>query len=287
MIRLRNAIVEFGRDVRHAGIELWHDRAAQIVILLSLLPWAASLVVHQNPGGLWIPFLEIGGIILIYWFFTRRRPFENLPVRRPIIETCLCLILVAVFLLYRIAEYLHLIAFPPVRIGLCDDLLETIVPKTLVWTIGAIVLFLALGYGFSKLGLGLPVRTWLPALLPLFALLYWGLSHQKPEALLTRTGCYYLAAGLPEELLFRGLLLSRLEVLTGRPAWALFLSGLVFGIAHIPIDLHGAGYQHIETALESAFTYQMSVGLALGFAFQRSRNLWPLTIIHALIDAAP
>jgi membrane protease YdiL (CAAX protease family) len=31
----------------------------------------------------------------------------------------------------------------------------------------------------------------------------------------------------------------------------------------------------------------MGVGFALGFAFQRTRNLWPLTLIHALIDAAP
>ncbi len=287
MIRLRNGVVQLGRDARDAGAELWHNRAAQIVIFLSLLPWAASLVIHRNPGGLWIPLLEIGGIILVYWFFTRRQSFEYLPTRRPIVEACLCLILVAVWMLYREAEYLRLITLPPIHIGFCDDLMDTIVPKTVEMTILPLILFLALGYSLPKLGLGLPVRAWLPALLPLAVLLYWGLAHQKPEALATRTACFYLGAGLPEELLFRGLLLSRLEVLTGRPVWSLFLSSFAFGVAHIPIDLHGAGYQNLQTALEGAFTFQMSVGLALGFAFQRARNIWPLTLIHALIDAAP
>ncbi len=287
MIRLRNGIVELGRDIKRAGAGLWHDRAAQIAILLVLLPWGASLVIYRNPGGLWLPLLEIGGIILVYWFFTRRQSVEYLPTRRPIVEACLCLILVAVWMLYREAEYLRLIVLPPMHFGFCDDLMDTIVPKTVEMTILPLVLFLALGYSLPKLGLGLPTRAWIPALLPLAALLYWGFSHQKPDALLTRTGCFYLGAGLPEERLFRGLLLSRLEVLTRRPVWALFLSSFVFGVAHIPIDLHGAGYQQLETALEGAFTFQMSVGLALGFAFQRARNLWPLTFIHALIDAAP
>jgi membrane protease YdiL (CAAX protease family) len=31
----------------------------------------------------------------------------------------------------------------------------------------------------------------------------------------------------------------------------------------------------------------MGVGLALGLAFHRTRNIWPLSVVHALIDSAP
>jgi membrane protease YdiL (CAAX protease family) len=31
----------------------------------------------------------------------------------------------------------------------------------------------------------------------------------------------------------------------------------------------------------------MSVGFALGYAFYRTRSLFPLMVIHTLIDAAP
>jgi membrane protease YdiL (CAAX protease family) len=105
--------------------------------------------------------------------------------------------------------------------------------------------------------------------------------------LLTRTFSFYIGAGLAEEFLFRGLVQSRLESLTRRPVWGLFLGAFVFGLSHLPIDLYGAGWAHWQTALENAFTFQMGVGFALGFAFQRTRNLWPLTLIHGLIDAAP
>ena len=283
---LRNELAQFVRDVKDAGVGLWHDRAAQIVIALALLPWLATLAVRRDLNIL-NSLAQIGGVIFIYWFFTRRQPFAPLPVRRPIIESALCLSFVAVWMLYRLGEYLRLIVFPPLHCAACGDLMETIVPKTIEMVVAPLVLFLALRYSLRQLGLGWPVRAWLPALLPLGGLLYWGLNHQTLAALLTRTFCFYLGAGLPEELMFRGFVQSRLEVLTKRPAWGIFLGGFVFGVSHLPIDLHGTGWANWPNALETAFTYQMGVGLALGVAFQRAHNLWPLTLIHALIDAAP
>lgn len=283
---LQNAIREFLRDLKQAGEGLWHDRSAQTVLLLLLLPWVASAIVHRDPN-VWTPLVKIAGIISVYWFFTRRRPYSNLPVQRPITESGAAIIFVALWMLYREAEYLHLIVLPLLHLGFCDDLMDTIIPKSIEMVVAPLALFLALRYTFPRLGLGLPVRVWVPSLLPILALVVEGLIRQHPNALLTQTGCFYLGAGLPEEFLFRGLLQSRLEAFIRRPVWGLFLGAFVFGVSHLPIDLHGAGWEHWPTALENAFTFQMGVGFALGFAFQRARNLWPLTVIHALIDAAP
>jgi membrane protease YdiL (CAAX protease family) len=286
MRRVRESLEAFVRDVRGAVKILWRDRAVQIVTLLLLLPWIAALVIHRNLN-VWIPLAEIAGILVIYWFFTRGQPYDNLPVRRPLLETLASLAFVAIWIVYRVGEYVHLIVMPPLVTSCCGDLSDTIIPKTIEMFLLPLIFFLMFRYSLSKLGLGLPLRAWLPALLPLLDLVVEGLSHQKPIGLLTRTITFYLGAGLPEEFLFRGLLQSRLESLARRPVWGLLLAAFVFGLSHLPIDLYGSGWAHWEVAVENAFTFQMGVGFALGFAFQRTRNLWPLTLIHALVDAAP
>ncbi len=286
MTRIRTFFVDLFRDTAAAGRTIWHDRSIQIVLFLSIFPWLISIYRHRDPN-VWLPLAEITGIIAVYWFFTRRQPLESLPVRRPLLESGLTFALLLGWIIYRTLEYTHVIIFPPIRPGLCNDLMDTILPKMIEMTLLPFFLFLALGYGLKKQGLGLPVWAWVPALLPLIIYLVWGLSHQTPQGLGTRTTCYYLGAGLPEEYLFRGLIMTRLEALTRRPIWGLFLGAFFFGVAHIPIDLEGTGLTNWQNALENAFTFQMSIGLALGYAFLRCRNLWPLTLIHALIDAAP
>lgn len=284
--RIRSTALTLLSDLSQVRHTLRHDHSVQLVLLLSLLPWAVSIYRHRDPN-IWQPLAEILGLVFIYWFFTRGRPVESLPVKRPLLESALAIGLAAVWVTYRILEYSHVIAFPSLHLGLCDDLLDTIVPKTIEMTLLPFLLFFALGYGLSQQGLGLPKRAWVPALLPLLIYIGWGLSHQRPEGLATRTTCFYLGAGLPEELLFRALIMSRLVALIRRPAWGLFLSAFIFGLTHIPIDLEGAGASNWTNALESAFTFQMGIGLCLGFAFLRVRNVWPLSLIHALIDAAP
>ncbi len=284
--RIRRFIVSLLHDLGQVRHTLWHDRSIQIVVFLSLLPWAISIYRHRDPS-VWLPLTEILGLMVFYWFLTRGRPIESLPVRRPLLESGLAIGLALIWIIYRTLEYTHVIVFPSIHLGLCDDLLDTIIPKTIEMTLLPFFLFLALGYGFTKQGLGLPKWAWIPAILPLLVFVGWGLSHQKPEGLATRTTCFYFGAGLPEEFLFRALIMSRLEALTRRPVWGLFLSAFVFGATHIPIDLEGAGLANWPNALENAFTFQMSIGLCLGYAFLRVRNIWPLTFIHALIDSAP
>ncbi len=286
VIRIHSFIVDLLHDLDQVRYTLWHDHSIQIVLFLSLLPWAVSIYRHRDLS-VWMPLAEIYGLIVIYWFFTRRRPFEMLPVKRPRFETFLAIFLAVLWIIYRTLEYTHVITFPALHIGLCDDLLDTIVPKTIEMTVLPVILFVLLGYTMSQLGMGWPKWVWIPALIPILIYVAWGLSHQTVQGFATRTACYYFGAGLPEEILFRALILSRLEALIRRPVWALFLSAFIFGATHIPIDLEGTGLGNWQNALENAFTFQMGIGLCLGYAFQRARNVWPLSVIHALIDAAP
>jgi hypothetical protein len=80
------------------------------------------------------------------------------------------------------------------------------------------------------------------------------------------------SAAFGEELLARGFLLQRFELLTRSTAGAVFLQALLFALGH--------GYQGI-TGVLSLFV----VGLILGYFYLRAgRNLWPVIVAHGLID---
>lgn len=286
LARSRDWIRQLARDLYAARRAFFADRHALAVANLVCLPWLATILVHRDLY-IWIPLFELSAIIFIYWFFTRREMFERLPVRRPLFETLLALLFTALWVLYRSAQYGQFIQLPDIKCGVCDDFADTILPKMIEMVFAPLAVWLTLRYTPRQIGLGVPTRAWIPATVPLLALLDWGLTHQTPAGLWTRTVCFYFGAGLPEEFLFRGILQSRLEWLLKQPAWGLFGGALIFGASHLPINLHGAGMEHWQVAFENAFTYQMGVGFALGYAFQRSRNLAPLTLMHALIDSAP
>jgi len=80
-------------------------------------------------------------------------------------------------------------------------------------------------------------------------------------------------AGIGEELIFRGYLITRLER-TGMPVWlAVLLPGLAFGLLHAP------GYG-IVPALSKALFF----GIPTGAYFVYRRKLAPLMLMHFLID---
>lgn len=283
---VRNEAGLFVADARDAVRALANNRSALIVANLLLLPWFAVIISGRNTNPL--PALgEILGIMFVYWFVTRRRTMEMLPVQRPIIETAMALALVLIWMMFRIGQYADLFKLPQLGLLSVKDIFETIVPKLVEMTILPLAVWLSLRYGPSELGLRARLRDWIPALVPLAVLIWVGLNNNRPQEWWESCVYFFFGAGLPEELLFRSILQTRLEVLLKNPIWGLYLASLVFGASHLPINLSNTSANNWISAFESAFTFQLSVGFALGFAFQRVRNVLPLSILHTLINAAP
>ena len=81
-----------------------------------------------------------------------------------------------------------------------------------------------------------------------------------------------LTAAFVEEFIFRGYLLPRLQILTGNQWISVFLSSLLFGLAH-------AGYSDINRMLFAFIT-----GLIFGFYYSKYRSLTVLLICHFVMD---
>lgn len=276
----------FFADSRTALRAFAKNRSALIVANLLFLPWFAVIVSGHNTN----PFPALGeilGLIFVYWFFTRRRESESLRVSRPIVETAIALGLVLLWVLFRIGQYSNIYRLPTLSILTTHELFETILPKMIEMFLAPLVIWLLLRYRPRELGLRLNWRDWIPALVPIVVLVGIGLSNNKPQEWWDNAVYFFFGAGLPEEFLFRAILQTRVESLIKNPIWALYLAAFIFGASHLPINLSGTSANNWLTAFETAFTFQLSVGFALGFAFTRVRNIVPLTLIHTFINAAP
>jgi membrane protease YdiL (CAAX protease family) len=103
--------------------------------------------------------------------------------------------------------------------------------------------------------------------------LFKSFSVYSPVAFIIYALVLALQAGIGEELLFRGYLITRLEKL-GVGAWpTILLSALLFGLAH----WLGYGFW---AALLKAFSF----GLPTGAYYYYRRKLGPLIVAHALVD---
>ena len=78
----------------------------------------------------------------------------------------------------------------------------------------------------------------------------------------------YLATGVPEEFLFRGLIQNTLERAIGRAA--LPIASIIFGLAHLP----DARYVLLATL----------AGLAYGWVYLATRRITASAVTHALVD---
>ena len=94
-----------------------------------------------------------------------------------------------------------------------------------------------------------------------------------------------MVAGLPEEILFRALLMTRLEAWWRNAAWAVFGSSVIFGLTHLPIDYLVFNKDNMRESWITLLTFQMGMGAVFAFAYQRVRNIWPIAVLHAIIDA--
>ena len=101
--------------------------------------------------------------------------------------------------------------------------------------------------------------------------------------------------GLVEEFFFRGLVQSRLTVITKSETGGIILSGLSFALAHAPgFYLRGGGTldnlgQHpsIFISLGYSIIVLSVLGFFLSIIWSRTKNLWLVMAIHAFGDLLP
>ncbi len=105
----------------------------------------------------------------------------------------------------------------------------------------------------------------------------------------------FFEVGLVEEFFYRVVLQSRMKALTGSAVGGIVVSGLLFGLSHAPgMYLRGAGVLDglgTEPSLLAAVGYSIvtlsCAGFFLGVIWERTRNLWLICAIHAVVDLLP
>jgi len=94
------------------------------------------------------------------------------------------------------------------------------------------------------------------------------------ELLLSALGIFFLIA-IPEELLFRGIIQNFLEKSFPKPAFALIVTSLIFGAAHLNNGPRPDWRYFLLATL---------AGLFYGNAYRRTRGLLAPAIVHTLVD---
>ena len=117
----------------------------------------------------------------------------------------------------------------------------------------------------------------IPITLPVFLNFYPGLQPGGPASV---AGFLGLAAmvGFVEECTFRGLMLRALQP---RGVWrAVVTTTVLFGITHLMNIMAGEG--GIQAGLQ--LLYSTAIGFAFAAVALRTNVIWPLIVVHALID---
>ena len=139
---------------------------------------------------------------------------------------------------------------------------------------------------WSELGFGRGYRAWLvlaiSCLIPLVVIIVQ-LVTGRSLSLVARNGVgALLQAGFPEEVFFRGILLTRLLRLFGT-RWGIVLGALLFGLVHLPLNV--ASDRSVLLALAQTILAQATFGIVVAVLFVRTRTIWAGTVFHTLVDA--
>ena len=162
----------------------------------------------------------------------------------------------------------------------------------LVFTLPVIIELLLHRRSLSDLGFRLPL-DWKPAsALILFALVMgWIASHyDDPDPLGAKTLLWYLVTpSLSEEWLYRSVLQTKLERLISiEQSW--IISGIFFGLSHIPTDFFGPLWVASDMERGTAFLRlfsQITYGWLFGVLYSKSKSIFPGVFAHYLSDFLP
>jgi membrane protease YdiL (CAAX protease family) len=284
--RLRLYVSSVRADIGGAVGYVVRDRASLVAVILLILPWWTLVFLRKRPDWLW-QFGEIVAVGLAFWWMSRSGGTPSLDVRHPRAESALALALVVLWMIWRAGICARWFWFLPVEFSCYKNGPFEIAPKVIEMVILPIAVLFAAGYHWREQGLDWIRRAWwiaLPVLLVMFA--YGAYSHWSDlTGYFKNIGEFFLAAGLPEEILFRALLLTRLEAWWRNPVWALLGSSVIFGLSHLPIDYLVFTSRNWNESWIMLLTFQTGFGAVFAFAYQRTRNVWPIAMMHALVDA--
>jgi len=90
-----------------------------------------------------------------------------------------------------------------------------------------------------------------------------------------------------EEFFFRGIIMTALRRLTGSAAAAILLSALLFAAYHFPmryLNPNSACHLDAAKALAEILNEHFIMGVFLGFAVHRTKNVWTGIWLHAFIN---
>jgi membrane protease YdiL (CAAX protease family) len=263
-----------------------HDPGALAAIVVFILPWLSLIFLRDD----WAWLQSFGQIVFVgfsFWWMSRSGSAEAAGIKYPMLESILAILLVLLWLVWRIGICAGSFPFLPSNFNCYENADYGVAPKLLENLLLPAAILFVLGYRWRAMGISWSWRAWwicLPALIMAAGVgLYF---HQKdPLTFAQAVGRFFFGAGLPEEFLFRALLLSRLEAWWKSPSWALLGASAIFGLSHLPIDYFVFTRNNWRETLIMAFTFQMGFGFVFGFAFQRTRNVWPLSVFHAMVNA--
>lgn len=170
------------------------------------------------------------------------------------------------------------------KIGIPDWIILLLINALIVIIIELIpiiILFVLWGYGFKKMGF---VFSNLSLILVLLGVT---ITLGLPTKILFQQPFYktmiiffinIFINGLPEEIIFRGYLLPRLESVLKNPINALVITSILFNMFHIPKMLAQGmnGYQ----ALLGCFSIIFPSGLIWGYLYLKTRSIVPGVIWH-------
>lgn len=282
----RGYIASVLRDARESALRVVHDPPAIATLMLLALPWWSLLLLRSDLN--WVS--TVGGAVAIalsFWWMSRSGAAPLPAIKKPRLEFLFAMALIILWAEWRIGICGPLFFFLPERFNCFQSLEFETVPKVIEMVILPVVVLFFAGYGLRAQGMDWNWRAWwiaLPALLA--ASSYAIFEHQKDlPRLASSTAEYFFAAGLPEEVLFRAILLTRLEAWWRNPAWALFGSSMIFGLTHLPIDYMVFNKDNLREAWITLLTFQMGLGAVFAFAYQRTRSVLPIAVLHAIVDA--
>lgn len=276
-------------------------KTALPIIAIALLYTASLLIellVSGTQPGLLLAIREIikGALCIgIAYLFLHKSSPINLQVKRPKLETLLgiaafALTLVGLCLYWTAPQYLfpHEWVTPIYNVAGFDPAVIWVVLAMVgipicVWVLGK--------YSLKDMGLSIPkpryILTWLVTLIVAVTLAFllalsYGANFFAPyfeDLLNLDTAKWLFLAFLPEELLFRVFLQTRLEKLMN-PAWAILITAVLFNLLHAPQQILGMGW---STPSIIANVLLPVNGLIGGYVWYKTRNLPVLTLYHMTI----